>query len=191
MHVVIAPDKFKGSLSAPRGRGSDPRGVTRACPAQRSIGYRWPTAAKGRSRPGRSDRRLVARGRGHRPARRSIQPRSASWATAIRPSSRWPRPRDSCSSRPTSATPYSDHPRHRRAAPGGDRRGRPRVIVGIGGSATNDGGAGLGPGPRISTTDAGEASSNRAAAHSTGSRPSTPPAAAQSSTASKSPSPAT
>ena len=40
-------------------------------------------------------------------------------------------------------SPDDDHPRHGRADARRARRGRQRLLIGIGGSATNDGGAGM------------------------------------------------
>ena len=116
-------------------------------PAPRSTGCPWPTAAREPSRPwwprpaGTYPQRLR-----HRPARRAGH-------RVVRPARRRPHGghRDGRglgslrSSRRTGAIPGEPRP----GAPASCcwRRSRPgarRVIVGIGGSATNDGGAGLG-----------------------------------------------
>ena len=147
MRVVVAPDKFKGSLSAPEAARAMARGVLAADPdAEVDLRPRWPTAARGRSRPW-SPRRAARSATSRSPARSASRSarRSACSATARRPSSRWRPRRAWCSSRATVATP-------RGPRPGGPAScllaaidaGRQRVILGIGGSATNDGGAGLG-----------------------------------------------
>ncbi len=125
MKVVVAPDKFKGSLSAPEAARAMARGVRAASPV--GDGRR---GADGRRRrgdrrgPGGRHRRLVPRGGRRGPARRA-GPR------AVRPARRRPDRRHgdgrrlgpgARAPRPPRPDPDLD-PRHRRAAPGGRRGG--------------------------------------------------------------------
>ena len=147
MRVVIAPDKFKGSLSAPEAARGDGAAWPRLRPRRRSTWCRWPTAARGRSRPW-----------SRRPAARSARPTVTGplgepVVAPVRPARRRPDGRDrdggglgaGARAAPTGAT------RCRTTTRGTGElllaaiaAGARRVIVGIGGSATNDGGAGLG-----------------------------------------------
>ena len=196
MKVVVAPDKFKGSLSAPEAARAMARGVARGRPdGRRSTRSRWPTAARGRSRP--SSRRPAARSA--RPTvtgplgepvrapfgllgdgRTAVIEMAAASGLVLVP----PRPaRPAGGPRPGGRASCS----WRRSTPG-----RRRVIVGIGGSATNDGGAGLGQALGFRLLDA---RGPRARARRRRARPARPdrrrrarPAARR---ASRSPSPAT
>ena len=135
MRVVVAPDKFKGSLSAPEAARAMARG-------------RGGGARRG-DRPGADGRRRRRDGRGLVAATGGSSPRptwparsaglsgrgSGCSATARRPSSRWRRRRAwCCAARPPRSVADLD-PGDRRADPGGDRGRARRVILGIGGSA--------------------------------------------------------
>ena len=147
MRVVIAPDKFKGSLTAPEAAAAMARGVRRVDP--RAVIDAIPMADGGEGRSPRwwPRRRGSHRaGRGHRPA-------GEPGDRVVRPARR--RPHGGAGDglglgtrrwfRPTGATPGGAR-RGARASCCWPRSsaGARRVILGIGGSATNDGGAGLG-----------------------------------------------
>ena len=143
--VLIAPDSFKGSLTPSRSRGRSPtagggRGpMTRpAVPARRRRG--------GHARGRRGGRWLeMARGRGHRPASTARCVRAGCGrATAGGRSSRWPRPRGCRAS-----TPEERDPTGASTVGTGEvlraviESGVEQVTLGIGGSATTDGGYGI------------------------------------------------
>ncbi len=146
MRVVIAPDKFKGSLTAPEAAAAMARGVRRVAPRALIDEFPWPMVAKGRSPrwlPRRWDR--TARSRSPVLWEARSPHRSACSATAARRCWRWPRPPDLTLVPPDRRDPWRTTTRGTGelllAAIGAGAR---RVILGIGGSATNDGGAGLG-----------------------------------------------
>ena len=174
------PRQVQGEPLGPRGRPGDrPGRRRRRARRRRSTSSRWPTAARGRSRPSsrrpaarypRGDRHRAARRAGRRPFRaarrrpdggrsRWRRPRAWSWSRTIAATRCGPRPSGpaSCSS-PRSTT------------------GPSRLIVGIGGSATNDGGAGLAQALGLPAARRRRATNSRpGAARSAGSTGSTPP----------------
>jgi glycerate kinase len=146
MRVVIAPDKFKGSLSAPEAAEAMMRGVARVMPG--AAIDRVPMADGGE---GTVEALVAATGGSYREARvtgplgepitarfgllgdgrtAAIEMASASGLVLVPPSRR----------NPMIATTRGTGELLLAAISAGARR----VIVGIGGSATNDGGAGLG-----------------------------------------------
>ena len=146
MRVVIAPDKFKGSLTASQAAQAMARGVARAVPGA-SID-RVPMADGGEGTvdgAGRRDRRLVPRGPVTGPLGEPVMARfgllgdgrtaaiemAAASGLVLVPADR---------RNPLIATTRGTGELLLAAIAAGARR----VIVGIGGSATNDGGAGLG-----------------------------------------------
>ena len=147
MRVVIAPDKFKGSLTALQAAAAMARGVAAVrCPAHRSTRYRWPTAAKGRPRPW--SRRPAARIREAQvtgplgepvvacfgllgDGQTAVIEMAAASGLVLVPAEK---------RNPLIATTRGTGELLLAAIAAGARR----VVIGIGGSATNDGGAGLG-----------------------------------------------
>ena len=157
MHVVIAPDKFKGSLSAAEAAGAIARGVASACPGATidcvpmADGGEGTVDALVAATGGSLHDAVVSGPRGERltaafgllgDSRTAVIEMAAASGLVLVPAEK----RD-----PLRATTRGTGELLLAAIAAGARR----VIVGIGGSATNDGGAGLGQALGFRLLDAG------------------------------------
>ena len=154
MRVVIAPDKFKGSLSAPEVASRLSTGLRAGFAAGPGVdlkprSFQWPTAAKGPSTPPSAPASPAAAPRSPAPSGQPITSRIRRPRTR-KPSSKWRRPPDSPSAglrrwqRPNSetaksATSLGTGELIRAALDLGCRK----IILGVGGSANTDAGAGV------------------------------------------------
>ena len=142
MRVVVATDKFKGSLTAAEvARVAGPRAAPRRSPTSRWSGCRSRTAATEPWTP--SCPRGSSGTRSRCPGRAASRCRRRTPAAATSRSSSWPTPPGWAGSAaglaPLSASTHGTGEAIRAAVEAGCRE----VVVGLGGSASTDGGAGL------------------------------------------------